>query len=78
VDGRSRNGYGDGSEKESPVRHLGTESTPWLGRNLTRPNILTDTTPPCFEVEKHALNLGASAHYLPTNLGPYPTRTGSP
>jgi hypothetical protein len=33
---------------------------------------LTDTRPPCFEVEKHALRLGASAHYLPTNLGPSP------
>jgi hypothetical protein len=39
---------------------------------------LTDTRPPCFEVEKDALRLGASVHYLPTNLGPSPLRTGSP
>jgi hypothetical protein len=51
------------------VRHLGTESTPWLGWDLTRPSTLTDTRPPCFEVEKHALRLEVSAHYLPTNLG---------
>jgi hypothetical protein len=63
------------------VRHFGTESTLWLGRDLTRPSTLagtlTDTRPPrptCFEVEKHALRLGASAHYLPTNLGPSPLR----
>jgi hypothetical protein len=31
----------------------------------------------CFEVEKHALRLGASSHYLPTHLGPSPLRTGS-
>jgi hypothetical protein len=56
------------------VRQLGTESTP---RDGTRPSTLTDTRPPCFEVEKHALRLGASAHYLPTTLGPSPLRTGS-
>jgi hypothetical protein len=32
VDGRSHTVFkGDGSEKESQVRHLGTESTPWFG-----------------------------------------------
>ena len=36
-----------------------------------------DSRPPVFEVEKHALRLGASAHYLPTNCGP-PPRTGLP
>jgi hypothetical protein len=30
-------------EKESQVRHLDTESTPWLGRDFTRPSTLTDT-----------------------------------
>jgi hypothetical protein len=43
VDGRSRSGYGNGSEKESQVRHLrkeGTKSNPSpfpQGRDLTRP-----------------------------------------
>jgi len=32
-----------------------------LGRDFTRPSTLTDTRPPYFEVEKHALRLGASA-----------------
>jgi hypothetical protein len=50
------------------VRHLGRG----LGRNITRPSTLTDTRPPCFEVEKHALRLGASAHYLPKNWDPPP------
>jgi hypothetical protein len=70
------------------VRHMGTESTPRGGTSpaqspsqlraaVFRPSTLTDTRPPCFEVEKHALRLGASAHYLPTNLGPSPLRTGS-
>jgi hypothetical protein len=59
------------------VRHLGAESTPWLGRGLTRQSTLADTRPPCFEVEKHALRLGESAHYLPTHLGPSLHRTGS-
>jgi hypothetical protein len=31
MDGRSHTVKGDGSEKESQVRHLGTESTPWFG-----------------------------------------------
>ena len=35
----------------------------------------TRTRPPCFEVEKYALRLRSSAHYLPTNLGPPPLRT---
>jgi len=48
-----------------------------LGAGLHRPSTLTDTRPPCFEVEKRALGLGASAHYPPTNLGPSPLRTGS-
>jgi len=43
----------------------------------TSPSTLTDTRLLCFEVEKHALRLGASAHYLPTNWGP-PPRTGLP
>jgi hypothetical protein len=59
------------------VRHLGTESTLWLERDLTRPSTLTDTRPPCFKVEKHALRLGVSAHYPLTNLGPSPLRRGS-
>jgi hypothetical protein len=61
------------------VRHLGTESTPWFGAGPYQhtPSTLTDTRPPCFEVEKHALRLGASAHYLPTNRGPSPLRPGS-
>ena len=79
VDGRLHTVKGDGSdlEKESQVRHLGTESPPWFGAGPHRPSTLTDTRPPCFEVEKHALRLGASAHYLPTNWGP-PPRTGLP
>ena len=59
---------------ESQVRHLGIESPPGFGAG---PSTLTDTRPPCFEVEKHALRLGASAHYLRTNWGP-PPRTGLP
>ncbi len=31
MDGRSHTVKGDGSEKESQVRQLGTESTPWFG-----------------------------------------------
>ena len=31
MDGRSHTVKGDDSEKESQVRHLGTESTPWFG-----------------------------------------------
>jgi hypothetical protein len=38
----------------------------------TRPCTLPNTRPPCFEVEKHALRLGASSSYLPTNLPPPP------
>ena len=79
VDGRLLTVKGEVSdlEKESQVRHLGTESPPWFGAGPHRPSTLTDTRPPCFEVEKHALRLGASAHYLPTNWGP-PPRTGLP
>jgi len=43
-----------GTWEQSPPRGL--------GRDLT--STLTDIRPPCFEVEKHALRLGASAHYL--------------
>ena len=62
---RSRNGEGEGSERESvphereSQRYMamsqGTESTP--RRDLTTPSTLTDTRLPCFEVEtgKHAL-----------------------
>ena len=60
-----------GTRAQSPHRS-------WGGNLLSRPSTLTDTRPPCFEVEKHALRLGASAHYLPTNLGPFPLRTGFP
>jgi hypothetical protein len=58
-----------GTWEQSPPRSWGGTSP--------RPSTLADTRTPCFEVEKHALRLGARAHYLPTNLGPSPLRTGS-
>ena len=64
------------------MRHLGTESTPWLGRDLTRPSTHTDTRPPCFEVEKHALRLKASrklVRALPSDTpGALPPENGFP
>ena len=56
------------------------EQSPPLGGQSPhhRPSTLIDTRPMCFEVEKQALRLGASAHYIPTNLGPSPLRTGFP
>jgi hypothetical protein len=50
LDGRSRNGEGEDSEKKSQARHMGTESTPRGGTSTSTP---TDNRPPCFEVEKH-------------------------
>ena len=49
------------------MQHLGTESPPWFGAGPHHtPSTLTDNRLPCLELEKHALRLGASAHYLPT------------
>ena len=65
VDGRSHTVKGGGFSG-SALGHR-VPRVVWGG---TSPSTLTDTRPPCFEVEKHALRLGASAHYLPTNWGP--------
>jgi hypothetical protein len=58
VDGLSRKGTGDVSEKESQVRPKGNMVHP-NGLDLTSPQqvALTTTRPPCFEVEKYALRL---------------------
>jgi hypothetical protein len=54
------------------------QSTP-PGRDLTSLSTLTDTRPPCFEVEKHALKLGASAHYQASDEpGALPHENGFP
>ncbi len=74
------------AERMTPHEEFMTEAPRALGGggvlslDLTRPvSTLTDTRPSCFEVEKHALRLGASAHYLPTNHpGPSPLRPGFP
>ena len=73
---------GEGEEEEGEEEETGLSFPPnppprGLGWDLTRLSTLPDTRPSCFEVEKHALRLGASAHYLPTNLGPSPLRPGS-
>jgi len=51
----------------------GSSATEFMPRAGASP---ADTRPPCFEVEKHALRLRASTHYLPTNLVPSHLRTG--
>jgi len=75
VDGLSRKGTGDVSEKESQVRPKGNMVHP-NGLDLTSPQqvALTATRPPCFEVEKYALRLrpSASASNLPPPLPPPP------
>ena len=82
AEGHSRRGAGDilcKGGSGAARRHCDPReqsSSPGAGPHqaLHTPRHLTAV----FRVEKHALRLGASAHYLPTNVGPSPRRPGSP
>jgi len=75
------------TDGHATVREMALKRSLWCGTwaqipprgwgGTSRPSTLTDTRPPCFEVEKHALRLGASAHYHPTNMGQH-KRDGVP